>query len=144
MNVEMTNSEINTHRIICDFGKHKGIPYTRIPVSYLKWMVCETKLPQTRRFIAQAELDRRGTVTPTMDISGHAIDRASTKLWQMFLSRPDKDTGIYTWLEGLARDALSNGVGDGEARTYNGITFIFQMDCEWPVLKSVYPAKVAC
>ena len=35
-------NDINTHGLVCDFGRHKGIPYTRLPVSYLTWMVNRT------------------------------------------------------------------------------------------------------
>ena len=70
----MPEPAINTHGMICDFGRHKGTPYTRIPVSYLLWMV---GAGHSRADVAQAELDRRGTTVPELDISGHAIDRAS-------------------------------------------------------------------
>lgn len=26
-----TMNDINTHNLICDFGRHAGVPYTRLP-----------------------------------------------------------------------------------------------------------------
>lgn len=67
-------TELNTHGVRLDFGKHSGELITRVPVSYLKWMVRNgTKSSD----LAAAELERRGTQTPEVEVSGHAIDRAS-------------------------------------------------------------------
>ena len=77
----MTN-EINPHGEIIGFGKHKGERFTRLPVSYLRWMINE----KTRQHeIAKAEFDRRGDTMPKVDLSGHAIDKASLRclgIWQ--------------------------------------------------------------
>ena len=32
---------IDTHNVIVEFGKHKGERWTRIPLSYLKWILNE-------------------------------------------------------------------------------------------------------
>lgn len=132
---------IDTHHLICDFGKFKGERYTRIPVSYLKWMV---NVGHTYAEIAQAELDRRGTVTPDIEISGHAIDRASLtclKLWQ--LTR-EKDEGIHAWIVRMAQDALYSVGGEVEGKVlYMGMKFVFEMDGVWPVLKTIMPGTWA-
>jgi hypothetical protein len=70
-------TELNTHGVLLGFGKHHDKPYTRVPVGYLKWMVNTPEMSEERRKLAEAELKRRGTHTPELDISGHAIDRAS-------------------------------------------------------------------
>lgn len=43
------------------FGKYKGTPTHLVPVSYLQWMLREKVFPK----LAQAELAKRGLVTPT-------------------------------------------------------------------------------
>ena len=49
---------INTHGMVIGFGKHKGELYTRVPVSYLFWMV---NVEHQDAATAQAEIDRRGS-----------------------------------------------------------------------------------
>jgi hypothetical protein len=132
---------IDTHHMVCDFGKHKGELYTRIPVSYLKWMV---NVGHNQVEIAQAELDRRGTTTPNLEISGHAIDRASLlclKLWQ--LTR-NQDEGLHAWLIRMSQEALESVGGEVEGKVlYSGMKFVFEMDGVWPVLKTVMPGTRA-
>ena len=103
----MTES-INTHGMICDFGRHKGERYTRIPVSYLKWLA---NTPEHKAHeIAKAELARRGTVTPDLEVSGHAIDRASLscrKIWHQTASSDQE--GLHAWLSRVAAEALERG-----------------------------------
>jgi hypothetical protein len=72
---------IDTHNLIVEFGKHKGERWTRVPISYLKWLV---NVGSQYAEIAQAELDRRGTrLTHDINLTGHAIDRASLRCWQI-------------------------------------------------------------
>lgn len=125
-------SEINTHNLIVDFGKHNGTPYTRLPVGYLTWMV---NSGHGKADIAQAELDRRGTTMPTLDISGHAIDRFS----QHCLDIWDGKEGLHSWLLKMAREALDKGQLDDDGRIlWKGIWWCFEADRKWPVLKTVF------
>jgi hypothetical protein len=132
---------MDTHHMVCDFGKFEGERYTRIPVSYLKWMV---NVDHTHADIAEAELERRGTVTPTIEVSGHSIDRASLsclKLWQ--LTRK-KDEGIHAWLIRLAQGALDSVEGEIDGKILHmGMKFVFEADGVWPVLKTVMPGTWA-
>jgi hypothetical protein len=67
---------IDTHNLIVDFGKHKDERWTRIPLSYLKWVLNEMAESDQRHQIAKAELERRGDTMPTeVEISNHAIDK---------------------------------------------------------------------
>jgi len=69
--------EINTHNLEVNFGKYKGELWTRIPLSYLRWCVNEGAQAE----IAKAELVRRGSSQlPTVEISNHAMDRATLRL----------------------------------------------------------------
>jgi hypothetical protein len=132
---------MNTHNMVVDFGKHRGELYTRLPVSYLKWMV---NSDHSKAEIAQAELDRRGTTTPAIEVSGHALDRAS----QQLLSKWKKDTddgkkqGIHSWLIENAQKAIINGKSPEEGvYIYRGMKFIFLIGSAYPVLKTVMRKK---
>ena len=127
---------MNTHHLICDFGRHNGAPYTRIPVSYLRWMV---NTGRSRADIAKAEIERRGTVTPDLDVSGHAIDRASTccrRIWHQTAASDSE--GLHAWLCRVAAEALVMNVRDGDGCYLRmGMRFVFDESGAWPVLKTV-------
>jgi hypothetical protein len=137
---------INTHNLRCDFGKHKGELWTRMPVSYLKWLVNQPKRNpgDIAGDIASAELARRGTVTPTLEVSGHAIDRASLScraIWhQTALS---KDEGLHAWLCRVAAECLATQpperatLAENAKIPYLGMLFVFEFGECWPTLKTV-------
>ena len=130
---------INTHGMTVDFGKHKGTLYTRLPVSYLLWMV---GVGHSSKHIAQAELDRRGTVLPELDVSGHAIDRASLSCRKIWHETRKQDEGLHAWLCRIAAEGLAAGEPDEEGRVFtHGMKLVFEMDGEWPVLKTVMRQK---
>lgn len=110
--------------------------YTQVPVAYLKWMVQSS---HSRAEIADAELTRRGTVTPDLDISGHAIDRASLncrKIWHE--TALDKNEGLHAWLVRMAGIALKNEPDEKGRHHHAGMKFVFEPG-KWPVLKTVMP-----
>lgn len=132
---------INTHNLICDFGKHKGTAYTRLPVSYLTWMVGSN---HSRADIAAAELKRRGTVTPDLDVSGHAIDRASLSCRKIWHETRGGEEGLHAWLCRVAREALDKKQIDQKGRYHHlGMQFAFEFEGVWPVLKTVMPEKTS-
>ena len=125
---------INTHNVVVDFGKHKGEPWTRVPKSYLTWLVNEKASlypgAETHKQYAQAELERRGTkVSHQIELSAHAIDRASqiTNEW--------KNEGLYTWLERMATEAL--GTSKKEEVFYKGYKFAFRKGEYYPSLVTI-------
>lgn len=129
---------INTHNLRVEFGKHKGELWTRVPVNYLKWLV---NIGSKHSNIAQAELDRRGTVTPDMDISGHAIDRASLDCWDIYRKTRNEREGLNAWLHRMATEARK-GERDRKGRfNHEGMVFAFVDDGVWPVLKTVMREK---
>lgn len=130
-------NDINTHGMVCDFGKHKGLPYTRLPVSYLKWLA--NTLGHRAQDIAKAELARRGTTTPTVEVSGHAIDRASLSCRKIWHQTRHENEGLHAWLCRMAQEALDSGVPAGDKIAHAGMRFAFERDGEWPVLKTVMP-----
>lgn len=135
----MTEAAINTHGLTIDFGKHKGELFTRIPVSYLKWMVSEGA---KQADVAQAELDRRGTVTPEIDVSGHAIDRASLHCRKIWHETRNEDEGLHAWLCRVAKEAMDKGQRDnGGKYLHLRMKFAIEEKGAWPVLKTVMREK---
>lgn len=131
---------INTHNLIVDFGKHKGERWTRLPLSYLKWLINENTQWKN---IAISEMERRGTSMDDMknlEISGHAIDRASifcAKIWKQTRKREE---GIHAWLFRMATLALTDGKtsgADADVRHYIGIKWVFSFGEIYPTLKTV-------
>jgi hypothetical protein len=137
----MSNERIDTHHLRIPFGRHKGELWTRVPVSYLKWLV-NTKAEAAP--IAQAELERRGTTLERqVEISGHAIDRASTRLlgkWQA--TRLHDNEGLHAWLHRLATQALQYGEKEDEWHyKFAGIKFCYDFGEVYPTLTTVMAAN---
>ena len=98
-------TETNTHGVVINYGKHKGEFFTRLPVSYIRWMINE-KAPGWE--IAKAEFERRGDTMPKVELTGHAIDNASSKAGKIRL--PDSNLSIRAcnhggeeWLDSVSR-----------------------------------------
>jgi len=126
---------MKTHHLVIDFGRHQGTLYTRVPVSYLKWMV---NTDHTHKGIAQAELERRGTVTPDADISGHAIDRASLFCFDIYRRTRHKGEGLNAWLIRMMREAMDAGLIDDTGKhLHNDMKFAIDDDGIWPMLVTV-------
>ncbi len=124
--------------MIVDFGKYQGERWTRIPISYLKWLVNSNSQHAN---IAQAEMDRRGITTPTdLELSGHAIDRASMYCIQQWRHTKNKHEGLFSWLYRKAVAALSEGevIGlESEGRLYEGMKFIYKFGEIYPTLVTI-------
>lgn len=88
---------------------------------------------------AQKELDRRGTKFPDIEISAHAIDRASTRVLGVWQNTRFEDEGLYSWLVRMTEDAMKLGESDEacERFKYMNISFIVEQKYVIPVLKSV-------
>lgn len=129
---------MNTQNLVCEFGRHKGTLWTRVPVSYLKWLVNNKG---THSDIAAAELARRGTTTPELDISGHAIDRASQRCLKIWEETRVDDEGLHSWLARVAKTALDWPPDEKGRHHLLGMVFCFEKDGNWPVLKTVRRAR---
>lgn len=126
---------MNTHGVVCDFGRHRGTLYTRLPVSYLKWMV---NTRHSRADLAAAELGRRGTVTPDLDVSGHAVDRASLFCLDIWQNTRQVSEGLHAWLCRRAAEAWAAHAADPQGRLqHGGLKFVFEQEGAWPILKTV-------
>lgn len=121
-------------------GRHEGERITRVPVAYLKWMV---NVKHSYAAHAEAELKRRGTVTPELEVSGHAIDRASLTCLSRWRETRNDGEGLHAWLCRMAAEALQCGTPHKNPGRYawKGVSFRFELDLCWPVLKTVMPEK---
>ncbi len=135
----------STHGVTLDFGRHKGQLITRVPVGYLKWMVREHHDPDG---FAAAELARRGTELPAIEVSGHAIDRFTQRylyLWTEHVADTGEDVGLWTYLNRRATAAWAAMLADVNTRkeepeikvTHEGERWVFANQGEWPVVMTV-------
>lgn len=125
-----------SHRVV-PTGRHKGTPWTRVPVSYLLWMV---NVRHTHGEKAREELERRGTVFPEIDITGHAIDRASLCCKGVWQKDRKKDEGLNAWLVRASLEAMKLNDLDKKGRyLYLRLRFVIELDGVWPVLLTVIP-----
>lgn len=134
---------IDTHNLRVDFGKHRGERWTRVPVSYLRWIV-NTKPAHKYREIAVAELDRRNIplVNCDIEITGHAIDGASLRLRKTWHETSGKGEGLHAWLQRLCREALDHEDPDSEGRIHwRGVQLVFEDGEIVPILKTCMPVK---
>jgi len=135
---------INTHNLIIDFGKHKGERWTRLPVGYLKWLINERTQYDD---IAKAELKRRGTVLEhEIEISGHAIDRASFSCYNIWYLTRKKDEGLHSWLHRMSVESLKTIKNKKRVKfrrsvIYKGMKLVFKLGKIYPVLLTVMPHK---
>lgn len=126
---------MNTHGVTLSFGKHKGELLTRVPVSYLKWMInSNTKMAD----YAKSEFERRGDTMPIAEISGHAIDNASLRVRKIWHEDKNQEEGIYSWLQRVTLEALEVGekLESGKIR-YKNMKFVIEEGEEFPVLKTI-------
>lgn len=150
-----TEEKINTHNLVCDFGKHKGKLWTRIPVSYLIWLVGSAPMEggtmeqraksAQNRAIAKAEIERRGTTIPEVEITGHAIDSASLRVRKVWHALRNENEGLHSWLCRTALEAKSHGIRDNKQQDrihHNGVVFVFEQEGEYPIVKTVMRSKL--
>jgi hypothetical protein len=130
-------TEINPHGVKMEFGKHKGELITRVPVSYLKWMINEKTLQWA---IAKAEFERRGDTMPKVELSGHAIDNASLRVVKIWLQTSEPDEGLYSWLQRMTLEAIEHGHETGGGFgvvVHKGMKFCIVDGEEFPTLKTI-------
>ena len=133
---------MNTHHVTLDFGKHKGELWTRVPVGYLKWILNEMPESDERHQLAKAELERRGDTMPTeVEISNHAIDKASLRVRKAWHTDRGQDEGLYSWLVRISTEVLSEQQQQHEKLNYKGCKLVFTYGNHYPTLKTVMNDK---
>ena len=128
---------MKTEGVRLNFGKHDGELLTRVPASYLKYMLNEFGDDSRWAKLAEAELKRRNHKIPEIEISPHAVDRASTRFLKKWKETSGKREGLYSWLVRMALAALKQGKPKIDKIEYDDMYFVFSKDTRWPVLKSV-------
>jgi hypothetical protein len=93
--------------------------------------------------LAKAEISRRGTVLPTLEISGHAIDRASLACRRTWHENRGNEEGLNAWLIRICNEALADNIIDHKGRyVWKGLLRLaIQNDGVWPVLLTIIPKK---
>jgi len=141
--------EINTHNLKINFGKHSGELWTRLPVSYLRFIINEFRVDDLNVKIALSELERRGTnLDIKVDISGHAIDRASLNCRRFWHETAlNKHEGLYSWLlrtsqEAIEKNEREDGVNSKDRFRYQGLKYVFKFGNFYPTLKTIMPQKI--
>lgn len=138
------NDEITTHGLRITFGKYKGELFTRLPVSYLEWLI---NAGASCTPVAQAELDRRGIVKDhkKVEISKHAIDRASVRILRIWQGASDSNEGIYSWLTRISIEALNRLIDDQKKDKFRvkfaNLTLVFKSGKLYPTLVTVLKNK---
>jgi hypothetical protein len=138
--MEGFHEEINTHGVIIGFGKHKGTLLTRVPLSYLKWLINEVGMDPKWRDLARAEFERRGDTMPLVEISGHAIDKASLRVLNLWESTRNRKEGLYSWLQRITLRALKEGKpvkANSSKIRFWGMKLVIEQGEEFPVLKTI-------
>ena len=129
---------INPHGKKILFGKHEGELFTRLPVGYLRWMINRNT---GQSDIAKAEFERRGDTMPKVELSRHAIDNASLRVWKIFWIQKRKDEGLCSWLERMTLEAIADSEPVDGKIIFNGMKFVIAEGEEFPTLKTIMRAK---
>jgi hypothetical protein len=128
--------DTNTHGVMLTFGRHKGTLLTRVPVSYLRFMINE----RTQQWeLAKAEFERRGDTMPKVELSGHAIDNASLRVRKIWHETAlDEEEGLYSWLQRVTLEAIEKGekLENGKIK-YLGMKLVVAQGAEFPTLKTI-------
>jgi len=127
-------SDINPHGKIIEFGKHKGELFTRVPISYIRWMVNQNT---QQADIAKAEFERRGDTMPLIELSGHAIDNASLRCRKIWHETRKDDEGLYSWLQRMTLEAINQGADINGKIHYRRMKFVVSEGEEFPILKTI-------
>lgn len=92
--------------------------------------------------MARAEFERRGDTMPKVEISGHAIDKASLRVRKIWHETRGQDEGLYSWLSRISLEAMEKGERkDDGVFIYLGMKIVMAKGAEFPSLKSIMPAK---
>lgn len=131
----MSDTQSITTGVVMPFGKHKGMLLTRVPVSYLKWMV---NSGAEMSDLARAEIERRGHSMPEVELSGHAIDRASLRVRGIWHETRRDGEGLYSWLCRMTLEAIEKGDRKKNGKIhYAGMKFVVEDGEEFPCLKTI-------
>lgn len=138
---EITEKELHEYRLKRS-KRHSDERIVNVPVGYLQWMV---NSGHSEADYAEAELKRRGSVFPDLEVSNHAVDRMYLKCRDRFERDRAADEGPCAWTLRVAREALDKGrrvpgVNGKEKIHWKGMKLAFTGDTtRWPVLVTIMP-----
>lgn len=128
-------TDIVTHDLIVESGKFKGQRWTRVPMMFLK--IIANQRDHKHHKIAQAEIKRRGGVgSSDVEVTGHAVDRASQVLIGKWMETRTPDEGLHAWLCRMASAARKHGKKSDDYYHFAGVKFAFA-EGVYPILMSV-------
>jgi hypothetical protein len=149
--------KFDTKNVVMNFGQHADKPISKVPVRYLIWTIHKRICSQHWYYrgksepfwkLAEAEIDRRGSITQQYSISKEAIDFISRLHYDVYIATREANEGIFSWAErmlGLAveyidhkADNVAPGSREGEfCVLIAGIRWYVQMEEGIPRLVSV-------
>lgn len=134
----MLNAKIAQDGKLVPYGKYKGYQWSMVPIRFLKF-----QLNNKTSLMGQCEreLKRRGAVNMDyLEVTFHAINRASVKLLNEYLNTRKPDEGIHDWLHRLATIA-SYRMNSEMVVNHEHICFTFIRGLEGYILVTVYPER---
>lgn len=120
-------------------GRFKGVAITRTPLKYLQW--ADRNMEEHLSKKAREEIERRGVPQRTLEVSDHAIDKASTRFCQIWQAETCMSVGLLTWLSKRAEQALESVPARTDEKmkiSHAGIVFVFDLSTTVPFLISVW------
>ena len=78
---------------------------------------------------------------PEVEISSHAIDKASWRVLHIWQDDRQADEGLYSWLHRIVLEALEHGKRKNNKIIYKGMGLAIEEGEEFPVLKTIVRAK---
>jgi len=109
------------------FGKYAGKQWTQVPLNYIKFLV---KNKAYDMHLAEKEMNRRGASIDDddMDLSGHAINRASQYCLDLWQKQRKGGEGLHAWLLKNAKQAFKHRPANKEKIPHNQMLFVFQSE----------------
>lgn len=124
-------------------GRYRGIALEKLPPGYLR-RIGNSRHPQSA--VCRDEMRRRGMPVYGVEVTAHAVDRASLRLPAIFLKHRTSGEGLSSWLGRIAEEALKTVKPDGKYYIrvpYIEVIWAFDLRFEVPVLMSVWlPSEV--
>jgi len=138
----------NTDDIIFNFGKkHSGKRMAEVPADYLRWVMNTVSDKPQIVHLATRQLEQRGSLEiPQVDLSPHAVDRASQRMLAAWLedTNESREPGLYRWLAEKTGKAIAEGTSppnEPAVFIHDGFVYFIAPGNLYPTLKSVRRAS---
>jgi hypothetical protein len=109
------------HGLVVTFGRYKGERWTRLPLNYLRHAINSLNGPAQN--LAKLELERRGiTLDAEIEVTAHALDRASLSLLPYWQKTGKPAEGLHSWLTRCASNAFGEAEQDATMIIESSVT----------------------